>query len=314
MIDDIRKSLSIWNIDAPVASDNENNEDPGSLLYKICSIPITSLREYGSEKRKHIFHLNEDEVDNICESIKECGRILEPLLVRQDPDGIADYEVLAGHHRKAAAEKAGLKEVPCHIIIDCDDLTASAIMVHSNTQRESLTIMERAYKYKVERDYIKASGRTSGRYTYDIIADEEDESASTIKRFITLTKLIDEFQADVDDAKIGLRGAYAVAQMSAASQHALYSVFSKSGTKLSNALCEEARKIEKENNKFSETDALALLTRTSPAKKNSYSLPEYVNSLFPAECDTKKKKEELIITLLEKYAGELGSENCDGAE
>lgn len=48
-------------------------------------------------------------MDELVESIRTNG-ILEPALVR--PRTLGGYEIVSGHRRKRACEKAGLEEIP----------------------------------------------------------------------------------------------------------------------------------------------------------------------------------------------------------
>ena len=74
----------------------------------------------------HPFQVNDDEaMAELVESVKEEG-ILTALLVR--PLGDGEYEIIAGHRRRHAAQLAGLKEVPV-IIRNMDQDTAVRAMV-----------------------------------------------------------------------------------------------------------------------------------------------------------------------------------------
>ena len=76
----------------------------------------------------HPFQVNDDEaMAELVESVKEEG-ILTALLVR--PLGDGEYEIIAGHRRRHAAQLAGLKEVPV-IIRNMDQDTAVRAMVDS---------------------------------------------------------------------------------------------------------------------------------------------------------------------------------------
>ena len=67
-----------------------------------------------------------------------------------DPDGISEYEMLAGHHRKAAAVVKGFDTIPCIIVDAPDNVHANAITAITNKQREELSTMEKAYIYSRE--------------------------------------------------------------------------------------------------------------------------------------------------------------------
>lgn len=63
----------------------------------------------------HPYKVQDDaEMEALTESIKENG-IMTPLLVRSLNDGSGEYEVISGHRRMRAAEKAGLKTVPAFV-------------------------------------------------------------------------------------------------------------------------------------------------------------------------------------------------------
>ena len=67
-------------------------------------IPLESLYPYA----QHPFRvLDNAKMDELVESIRENG-VLEPALVR--PRTLGGYEIISGHRRKRACEKAGLEE------------------------------------------------------------------------------------------------------------------------------------------------------------------------------------------------------------
>lgn len=76
--------------------------------------------------------LDNEEMDALVESIKEQG-ILTPLIVR--PLENEAYEIVSGHRRLYAAEKAGLTEVPA-LICPLDRNEAILAVVDSNLHRE----------------------------------------------------------------------------------------------------------------------------------------------------------------------------------
>ena len=95
----------------------------------------------------HPFQVNDDEaMAELVESVKEEG-ILTALLVR--PLGDGEYEIIAGHRRRHAAQLAGLKEVPV-IIRNMDQDTAVRAMVDSNLQRPNILPSEKAFAYRCE--------------------------------------------------------------------------------------------------------------------------------------------------------------------
>ena len=82
------------------------NEQPKK---KSALLPVSQLHTFEGHPYKV---LDNEEMDSLVESIKEQG-ILSPLIVRPLENG--EYEVISGHRRLHAAEKAGLTEVPALI-------------------------------------------------------------------------------------------------------------------------------------------------------------------------------------------------------
>jgi ParB family transcriptional regulator, chromosome partitioning protein len=79
-------------------------------------------------------------LEGLVQSIQSIG-ITDPLLVRPHPGKSGEYEILSGHRRRAAAEQAGLTEVPAKIF-EVDDEVAAEIAAASNFQREDPNPLE----------------------------------------------------------------------------------------------------------------------------------------------------------------------------
>ena len=162
--------------------------------------------------------IDDDSMDELTESIREHG-ILNPLIVRRIEGIENSYEIISGHRRYHAAQRLGLKKVPC-TVYDVDRDTATVMMVDSNCQRTELLPSEKAWAYKMKMDAIK---RLPGRKpaengapveplskrgkSRDIIAEETGESREQIRRYICLTNLVPELLQFVDEGKIGMRPA-----------------------------------------------------------------------------------------------------------
>ena len=155
------------------------------------------------------------ELDDLTDSIGTHG-ILNPLLVRPLEDADGKYEIISGHRRYAAAQKLGMRKVPCTVhFIDRD--AATVMMVDSNCQRTELLPSEKAWAYKMKMDAIKRMPRRkpaenvspveTQKRSSEIIAKEAGESRAQIDRYIRLTYLVPEFLQYVDEGKIGMRPA-----------------------------------------------------------------------------------------------------------
>lgn len=94
---------------------------------------------------------NDEEMDKMVDSVKEYG-VMTPAIVRPRRDG--GYEIVAGHRRCHASQRAGVDTMPC-IVRDMDDDTAIILMVDSNCQREHILPSEKAKAYQMKLEAIK---------------------------------------------------------------------------------------------------------------------------------------------------------------
>lgn len=74
-------------------------------MKNIKMMKLSAIKPYANNPRK-----NDDAVDKVAESIQEFGFLVPVLLDK-------DKVIVAGHTRYKAAEKLGLKELPC-IVLD----------------------------------------------------------------------------------------------------------------------------------------------------------------------------------------------------
>lgn len=90
-----------------------------------------------------------------------------------------DYTIIIGHRRAAAAQQAGLYELPC-AIVEMDEREQMQTMMIENMQRSDLTVYEQAQGFQMMMDF----GQTVER-----ISDKSGFSQSTIRRRIKLLEL-----------------------------------------------------------------------------------------------------------------------------
>lgn len=123
-------------------------KDGQSFEGNILSIEINMIATF----KNHPFKVLDDErMEELVESIQEYG-ILTPVLVRNGPYGT--YEMLSGHRRLRAAEKAGLTKIPAKIL-DLNDVDATIFVVDSNIQREEILPSEKAFAFKMKMEALK---------------------------------------------------------------------------------------------------------------------------------------------------------------
>lgn len=173
-----------------------------NTMKKPVAIPVEKLRPFAG----HPFKVkDDDEMNTLIESIQTQG-VLSPLIVRPI-ENTDEYEVISGHRRLHAAQKAGILEVPA-LIYALDRDAAAIAVVDSNLHREHILPSEKAFAYKLKYEALKHQGTscqvgTKSR-TDEQIAENANESARQIQRYIRLTYLIPEFLEKMDRNEIAL--------------------------------------------------------------------------------------------------------------
>ena len=173
-----------------------------NTMKKPVAIPVEKLRPFAG----HPFKVKDDaEMNTLIESIQTQG-VLSPLIVRPI-ENTDEYEVISGHRRLHAAQKAGIAELPA-LIYALDRNAAAIAVVDSNLHREHILPSEKAFAYKLKYEALKHQGTscqvgTKSR-TDKQIAENANDSARQIQRYIRLTYLIPEFLEKMDNGEIAL--------------------------------------------------------------------------------------------------------------
>ncbi len=168
-------------------------------LCKHAAIPVEKLHPFEGHPYKV---LDNEEMEMLIESVQNEG-VLSPLIVRP-LEGTDGYEVISGHRRLHAAQKAGLSKVPA-LVYEISREEAAIMLVDSNLHREHILPSEKAFAYKLKMEALKHRGITCGQVGHksrDSLTD--DDSGRQVQRYIRLTHLIPELLQFVDDGKIAL--------------------------------------------------------------------------------------------------------------
>lgn len=169
------------------------------------NISINKLHEF----RDHPYQvLDNEEMNSLIESVQQQG-IMTPLIVRPLENTTDEYEIISGHRRSRAAQKAGLTEVPAFIRPVSRD-EAAIMVVDSNLHREHLLPSEKAFAYKLKAEALKHQGQRNDltseqlapKLSTELIAEQEGTSKDTVKRYIRLTKLIPDILKMVEEQRI----------------------------------------------------------------------------------------------------------------
>ena len=170
-------------------------------------IPVSKLRPFEG----HPFKVkDDDEMNTLIESVQTQG-ILSPLIVCPI-ENTDEYEVISGHRRLHAAQKAGISEVPA-LIYALDRDAAAIAVVDSNLHREHILPSEKAFAYKLKMEALSHQGKrtdltspqvVSKLRTGDVVGETLNESRETVRRYIRLTHLISELLTIMDENKMAL--------------------------------------------------------------------------------------------------------------
>ena len=180
-------------------------------------LPIQKLRPF----ENHPFQVkDDDEMNQLVWSVLTQG-VLTPLVVR--PLENDEYEVISGHRRLYACQKAGIEMVPA-LIYALDRDAAAVALVDSNLHREKILPSEKAFAYKLKMDALShqgASRQLGEKWSVSQLSEAGTDSERQIHRYIRLTELIPQILSMVDAGKIALTPAVELSYLTEQEQHDL---------------------------------------------------------------------------------------------
>lgn len=280
------------------------------------SVTELKLAELVSFKN-HPFQVRDEQSDprmaELIESVRAVG-ILNPLLVRPAAD--RKYEIISGHRRVYAAEKAGLDEVPA-IIREYTDEEATILMVDSNLQREEILPSEKAWAYRMKLEAMKKQGKRNDLTSCQLgtklvgtrsdahLAASTEESARTIQRFIRLTYLVPGLLDLVDTRKLPMNPAVELSYLPENQQEYLLTLIPLEGAPSMKQAkrMKELSKAARLTNQI--IDQIMIKVKSEPVKIvfKSDRIAQYFPNCTPAQM------EERILEILDEWARQHGTED-----
>ena len=141
--------MNLPSVDDLFSTEEERQE---AKLKKLYDIPLSEIDDFPDHPYRV---LDDEDMQALMDSISERG-VITPAMVRQKENG--RYEIISGHRRMHAAERAGLNTVPA-FVSELNRADAVIMMVDSNLHREHLLPSEKAFAYKLKLEAMKQQGK-----------------------------------------------------------------------------------------------------------------------------------------------------------
>lgn len=277
------RGLNLPSLDDILFTSEEERQD--AALEKVQILSLSDLHPFTS----HPFQVRDDEeMDRMVDSVKEYG-VMTPAIVRPRREG--GYEIVAGHRRCHASQRAGLDTMPC-LVRDMDDDTAIILMVDSNCQREHILPSEKAKAYEMKLEAVKRkagrpskinSSQVGTNFRADeVVAQGAGESRNQVQRYIRLNNLIPELMEMVDDGKLKMTPAVEISYLTPEEQADVYQ-------HLDSMDC---------------TPSLSQAQKLKAASKEAVVTPEKIHQIMQEKAPAVKPREQQIsisVSKVEKY-------------
>lgn len=123
-------------------------------------------------------HFDQEQLQELADSIKTTGGLLQPIVVRPLKSG--EFEIVAGERRWRAAQLAGLTEVSCLVSHYTDEQALQAAIIE-NINRTDLNPIEEALAYQRLIDEF--------HYLHEEVAAAVGKSRTSVTNALRLLKL-----------------------------------------------------------------------------------------------------------------------------
>lgn len=244
----------------------------------------------------------------LMDSIERLG-ISEPLITRPRKNG--GYEIISGHRRDYCGKVIGIPERPI-IVRNYSDEEADILVADYNITREDLLPSEKARAYKLKLDAMKRQGqrtdltslqlgeKLAGKTSVQILAEQAEENATTIQRYIRLNNLIPPLLEQVDKGLLKLTpAADYIAHLAENEQSYLAMVMERDETVPSIKQAQRLKQFSSEG-KLDEAVIDAIMTEEKPLEYKVTLKQDKLKKYFPSTY-TPQQMEEVIIKLLEGW-------------
>ena len=265
-------------------------------------LPIDKLRPF----ENHPFRVkDDDEMEQLVFSVLTQG-LLTPIVVQATETD--EYEVISGHRRLRACQKAGIETVPA-LIYSMDRDAAIIALVDSNLHREHLLPSEKAFAYKMKMEAMSHQGQRSDLTSLQVatkldsassIGKSQGESRDQVFRYIRLTHLIPEILQMVDEKKIALTPAVELSYLTESQQRDLLETMESEDCTPSLSQSQQLKKLS-QSGVLNMDRILELLQqpKANQEEKLRFDMKD-IRHYFPKNYTT-ERIQKTILQLLEKF-------------
>ena len=264
---------------------------------------------------KNPYKYREEDMKPLEDSIRENG-IIQPLMVRKD-DKADVFEIISGHRRYLAATRLEMTEVPV-VVLDITKEEADIILVDSNLHRERILHSEKAFAYKMKMDALKKQGKrtdlTSDQVGPKLSAGEvsDTDSASQVKRYIRLTKIIPKLLAMVDENKISFSVGVELSYLTKTEQTNLFDFIEKELCTPSLSQAQKLKKLSQEG-KLNSEEISSIMKQPKANQVVTVKIPDDKISKYLKPTATVKEKEDFLAKAVDYYGKHLSRQKDRGA-
>lgn len=235
----------------------------------------------------------------LTESIRAEG-ILFPLIVRplKNTD---EYEIISGHRRLHAAQKAGPEIVPA-LVYEISREEAAILLVDSNLHREHILPSEKAFAYKLKMEALSHRGIDCGQVGHKSRENvTSDESGRQVQRYIRLTFLNPGILKLVDAGRISLTPAVEISYLNSQEQSDLLYTMESEDCTPSLSQAKELRR-QSQAGLLDMDSIFKILSQPKPNQRENFKIPmEKIRKFFPKSY-TQQQIENAIVLALQKEA------------
>jgi len=169
----------------------------------ISEVEITKIVANPNQPRRNF---DEEALEELTESIREHG-VISPITLRKNDDGT--YMIIAGERRYRASKMAGLNTIPAYIRTAKDEQVMEWALIE-NIQRDDLDAIEIALAYQRLMDEYSL--------TQEKMSERVGKKRATVANYLRLLKLPAEIQMGIQQKKIDMGHARALAGSKSAEQ------------------------------------------------------------------------------------------------